>query len=362
MVRQFAPMIGGLEDAVAQLVKHLHRDHSIDGSVVTLDRSFGDLSRHLPAVGKSSGIPIRRIPFIGSSRYPVAPGVLKKLGGADLIHVHGIDFFFDFLAATRFLHRRRLVASTHGGFFHTDYASRAKRIWFASITRVSASGYARIFGSSENDADIFRQIAPRQTIAIENGVDIDKWRDAGAREPSPTLLFIGRFAVNKDVPALIRLVAALGRPWQLIVAGQPSDLSVDDLRWAAAAVGATEQLEIHVGPDDAALRELVGRATYVASASRYEGFGLSVVEGMSAGLVPVLRRIPPFERLVETTGCGLLVDMDDPLSAAGEVQKFHNEQARARRAAAILAAARFGWTRVATRFAAEYRAVLGEKE
>jgi alpha-1,3-mannosyltransferase len=358
VVRQFAPNVGGMEDAVAQLAAHLRSDHKISGSVVTLNRLFGDLNCQLPRRGEHLGIPIRRIPFRGSTRYPIAPSVLKEIGEADIVHVHGIDFFFDFLAATRWQHRRPLVASTHGGFFHTNFASSAKRAWFASITRLSARSYARIFGSSENDTATFRRIAPRQTIAIENGVNIAKWHDAGAGEPCPTMVFIGRFSVNKDIPALIRLVAALGAPWRLIVAGQPSDLSAEDLRAAAEMNGVAERVEIHVGANDAALRALIGQASYVASASRYEGFGLSVIEGMSAGLVPILRPIPPFQRLVERTGSGLLVDMNDPFIAAHKVRAFHDAAGGGRRNDAVAAASAFSWAGVATRFAAEYRMVL----
>ena len=36
----------------------------------------------------------------------------------------------------------------------------------------------------------------------------------------------------------------------------------------------------------------------VASASEYEGFGVAAVEGMSAGLFPVLSDIPTFRNLV----------------------------------------------------------------
>lgn len=362
IVRQFSPMIGGLEDAVAQLAAHLSRDHGISNSVVTLDRSFRDLSSRLPSIDENMGIPVRRIPFRGSTRYPIAPSVLRKLDGADIVHVHGIDFFFDFLSATRALHRRPLVASTHGGFFHTDFASTAKRVWFASITRLSARGYARIFGSSENDAASFRRIAPQQTMAIENGVNINKWHDAAAHESCPTMIFIGRFSVNKDIPGLIRLVAALGSPWRLIVAGQAADLSADDLRNMAQAEGAADRVEIHVGADDAAIRTLIGRSSYIASASRYEGFGLSVVEGLSAGLVPLLRPIPPFQKLVERTECGLLVDMDDLISAALKVREFHSKVSPLERIKAITAAAEFSWTGVAARFAAEYRNVLARDQ
>ena len=357
IVRQFAPMIGGLEDAVAQLAMHLQEQEGIRCSVVTLDRAFGDSSHRLPPIGEHLGIPVRRIPFYGSTRYPLAPAVLRELEGADLVHVHGIDFFFDFLVATWPLHRRPLVASTHGGFFHTSFASRAKRIWFSSVTRASAAGYRRIFGSSESDATMFRRIAPSRTMAIENGVNIEKWRGSASLTPQPTMIFIGRFSINKNVPALIRLVATLDAPWRLIVAGQPSDLSADDLRALAVKQGVSDRVEIHVSPDDAAIRALIGRASYVASASRYEGFGLSVVEGLSAGLTPLLSPIAPFRRLVERSGRGLVLDYDTPAASAAKVSAWHRD-ASAEIDRNVAAADVFGWPGVAAHFALEYRAVL----
>ena len=357
IVRQFAPMIGGLEDTVAQLAMHLQELDGITCSVVTLDRAFGDPARRLPPTGEHLGVPIRRIPFHGSSRYPLAPAVLRELHDADLIHVHGIDFFFDFLAATRPLHRRPLVASTHGGFFHTSFASQAKHIWFSSVTRASAVGYRRIFGSSENDATMFRRIAPKRTIAIENGVNIEKWRGSASPTSQPTMIFIGRFSVNKNIPALIKLIAALGAPWRLILAGQPSDLSEQDLRASTIDLGVADRVEIHANLIDLDIRALIGRSSYVASASRYEGFGLSVVEGLSAGLTPLLSPIAPFRRLVERSGRGLVLDFDAPVASAATVTAWHRD-APLEIDRNVSAAAAFGWTRVATRFADEYRAAL----
>lgn len=350
-------MIGGLEDAVAQLAVHLQEQEGIRCSVVTLDRAFGNRAHRLPPTDEHLGIPVRRIPFRGSTRYPLAPRVLRELDGADLVHVHGIDFFFDFLVATRPLHRRPLVASTHGGFFHTSFASRAKRIWFSSVTRTSAAGYSRIFGSSESDAAMFRRIAPSRTIAIENGVNVVKWRGSASPTPQPTMIFIGRFSINKNVPALIQLIAALGAPWRLIVAGQPSDLSADDLRTIAVAQGVADRVEVHVGPDDVAIRTLIGRSSYVASASQYEGFGLSVVEGLSAGLTPLLSPIAPFRRLIERTGCGIILDYDDLAASAAAVTARHRD-APGGIISNVAAAAAFGWEGVAARFAQEYRAAL----
>ncbi|MGO8586944.1 glycosyltransferase, partial [Rhizobium ruizarguesonis] len=65
------------------------------------------------------GIEVVRIPWSGTSRYPLAPQVFRHLADADLVHVHAIYFFFDALAWGRLLHGRPMIVTTHGGLFHT---------------------------------------------------------------------------------------------------------------------------------------------------------------------------------------------------------------------------------------------------
>tara|TARA_R110000868_G_scaffold372687_1_gene636501 strand:+ start:5673 stop:6806 length:1134 start_codon:yes stop_codon:yes gene_type:complete len=362
VVRQYHPAVGGLEESVAMLARSLNERSGITSSVVTLDRLFGDHDTLLAPVDEQEGVQIVRIPFRGSTRYPLAPRVLRTLAGADIIHVHGIDFFFDFLAATKPMHRRTLVASTHGGFFHTKFAGSAKKIWFNTITRGSSYAYHRIFGSSLQDAETFARIAPARTVAIENGVNVEKWRNAASQVAEPVLLFIGRFSVNKDLPALIKLIATLGPPWQLIIAGQDSDLTARDLMAIVAQHNAAGLVTIVRAPDNTSLRELIGRASFIVSASRYEGFGLSAVEGMSAGLTPILSAIAPFERLVRQSGRGRTVDFNNFLLTADVVRTELiklKEDTAGNRARNISASDAYGWPKVTDSFISHYRSILG---
>jgi alpha-1,3-mannosyltransferase len=112
------------------------------------------------------------------------------------VHVHAIDFFYDFLAWTKPFHGKKLVVTTHGGFFHTDFAARLKRVYFETATRLSALAYEKIVASSQSDAELFGRISPR-VVTIETGVSIDKFANCAAREATRTMIYFGRLSKNK---------------------------------------------------------------------------------------------------------------------------------------------------------------------
>ena len=368
VVRQFAPSVGGLETVVARLASLQRERFGHDARVVTLDRVFRENGPRLPANEVVDGVPVTRLAWRGSPRYPLCPQVLGAIRDADLVHVHAIDFFFDWLAATRWLHGRPMVASTHGGFFHTAYASRLKRLWFDTITRTSSLAYRRILATSENDGEVFRRIAGDRVVVIENGADLERQRDAACRQIVPTLLFFGRWSTNKGIDRLLSLFAqlkAIDPEWRLIVAGRPYDLTRDDLARSAARLGVDAAVEFHESPSDAELRALMTQASYFACLSRHEGFGIAAIEAMSAGLVPLLSDIPPFRKIVEQSGCGLVLpttaDDASPRDAVLAMQRLHEtlrDTGNPQRSRGMRFAERYEWSTVADRFDQQYREVL----
>jgi alpha-1,3-mannosyltransferase len=361
VVRQFHPGIGGLE-AVVGAIASAQAAAGNRVRVVTLDRLFNDAGqRRLPARENHNGIEIVRIPYFGSSRYPLAPTVLMHIAGADIIHVHAIDFFFDYLAWTKFLHGRKLVVSTHGGFFHTQFASRLKQVWFSTVTRASMAFYAGVAAVSASDFERFRQVRKQGMVCIENGVTVSTFHDASARRLRKSIVSIGRFSTNKRLDRLVAFVRALRRQdpeWRLTIAGRQADLSADDVRALVDRAGLRDAVEVIVSPSDDEVRSLMRKSSFAASASDYEGFGMSAVEGMSAGLVPLLSPIPPFRRLASRTGLGLILDFAHPDAAARRLLR-NLPRLAAQRATCMKAAAAYDWRHVCEKFTALYAAVTG---
>ena len=365
VVRQFHPGVGGLESVVRSLASaQAKAGHRV--RVVTLDRLFNVAARHkLPAREILDDIEIVRVSYFGSSRYPVALSALRHIKDADLVHVHAIDFFFDYLAWTKLLHGRKLVVSTHGGFFHTRYASLLKRVWFQTVTRFSLKFYAGVAAVSASDFERFSSIRSSGMVCIENGVHISSFRDAAAGTFQKSIISLGRFAKNKRIDRLIEFLRALrgyDREWRLTIAGRPGDLRANEVAALAANAGLGDAIDVVASPDEGTVKTLMRKSSFVASSSEYEGFGVAAVEGMSAGLFPLLSEIPPFRRLIARTGLGIAIDYSRPDAGARLLLQNLPKIASAykqRRAACMQAASAYDWPGVCQKYFELYNAATG---
>jgi alpha-1,3-mannosyltransferase len=371
VVRQYLPSVGGLEEVVRNLAQQQSQGGRYTPTVLTLNRVFRTGGTLLPAAETLDGVAVQRLSYAGSERYPLCPQVAGALRGADLVHVHGIEFFFDYLALLHPLMRTPLLASTHGGFFHSGFASRLKQIYFRSVTRLSARAYQKVIATSENDGQLFSPVVPKDNLlVIENGVDMGKFADAAAPDLRPVLIYFGRWSVNKGLLECIDVLAALCRqqpdvPWQLLIAGREYDLDAKALHGYAHAHGIADRIALHPNPGVAELRQLIGMASYFLCLSHHEGFGIAPIEAISAGLIPLLSPIPPFVRLFQTTDAGALLDAPNAAQQAWQISLLHAQMAdtvlrlEARRAVAAAALNAYSWQGVAARYAQQYDLALG---
>lgn len=311
VLRQYPPGIGGVENYASLLAEgQARRGHAV--RVVTLDRIFDGSGDRLPRLEVKNGVEIRRVPFAGPRKYPIAPALIRHLGHADLVHVHGIDFAADYLALTQAIHRRPMVISTHGGIFHTDFAKHFKKIWFNTLTRMSAGAYRTVIASSLQDGDIFERIAPGRVAVVENAVDVEKF--AGLADPQARqMIYFGRLAPNKGLPRLIRWFSRLvtaDAQWQLVVAGKEMGTRISELQEIARLHGVGDSVRFIAEPSNADLARLIGASSVYVGPSTFEGFGLAAVEAASAGLFPLLSDIAPFRRTVSRMCIGMIHDFD----------------------------------------------------
>lgn len=362
-VRQYPPGVGGVEATVSSLAeRQAAQGHRV--RVVTLNRIFDGRGGRLASREWRNGVEVVRVPYLGPRKYPLAPGVLRHLRDAEVVHVHGLEFFADCVGLLRFVHRKPLVLSTHGGFFHTSFAQRVKRLWFHTITRTTLRNYAAVAASSVQDAAIFERLAPNKVVTVENAVDTAKFAGLAARG-SKTMIYFGRLAPNKGLDRLIPWFASLvetDAQWRLIIAGKEMGVSLDALRALASSCRIAGAVELHPAPTDEQLSQLIRRANVYVGASTFEGFGLAAVEGIGAGLFPLLSDIAPFRRTIERVGCGLTVDFQPGLNLDRFLTALERHEAHAPPASLLPPLRGYDWSTVLDRFATIYAEAIAREQ
>jgi len=363
LTRQFLPAQGGLESVVEGLSVALkHNGHAVQVATLRLLFSSGAVA---PEYSTEAGLQVHRMRHWGPQRYPVAPAALHAVRGYDVVHIHAIDFFVDYLSLLRSWHRIPLVVSTHGGFFHTRRAQAFKEMYFKTITRQSLGGVEAVVCVSQHDREVFSRIVPPQRIrVIENGASIDGfWNLKKNREPG-LVLGIARLAENKCVHKVLEAMALLKHRYpQLRLEWVGADFSSlrPGLERRVAELGLAGRVYFHGAASREQLYKLLERAHFFVSASSYEGFGLSTVEAMSAGNVVVVTAVGAHPDMIEDGVSGILMDQD----ASGLV--YHMERVLAMPdkqleqigSAARAATQRFSWSRIVPQYEQLYREVAG---
>lgn len=340
VVRQYAPSVGGLETFVAMLAAAL-RPFDCTSEVLTLERVFNSAdTRRLPSKEVVDGVPVRRVPMLGHPRF-FAPIIEDGLLDAyDVIHVHGVDGMFDRLALRRRRPAQKLIATSHGLFFHTRWMTPVKELYLRTATRAAAARYDLLIANSVSDMRRLRMVSD-DVVHLPNGVKPLGHFVANGGD----ILCLGRLATHKHVE---RIIATLAQPGlhgvRLHVVGPEWNVTHLDLARAAEFYNVADRVLLHGRVGAARVAEIARDCGLFASASTYEGFGMSMIEAMSVGLIPVVHANPAFVELLSAANSGELVDFKQPAAAAAAMRRQLDKVCELDRRRAIAYAARFSWS------------------
>ncbi|HLC92846.1 MAG TPA: glycosyltransferase family 4 protein [archaeon] len=314
VANHYAPCIGGIERVVQDISIGLAgKGHEV--RVVCLDRCANSKEK-LPEMENIGGIGVERVPFLDLKYYKVAPSVFSRIGDAEVVHVHGIGFLSDFLIITKPLHKKKVVVSTHGGIFHTKAIGMLKSVYFRVVQGIVLNFADAVIAVSKNDYELFSKICGK-TALIENGIDLSGI--SAAQKRRNTFLFVGRFSRNKRVENMLEAFSRLqNRKFELLIAGVDWENLLESYKEKVKALGIEKNVRFVIGPSKDELRALYAGSEFFVSASRYEGFGLALVEGMAHGCIPIVQGNEGFSAILRK-GEGFFVDFDESGPAAEKI-------------------------------------------
>jgi alpha-1,3-mannosyltransferase len=362
LTRQFLPGQGGMESVVQGLSAALQRSgHTVQVATLRTVFATGTMA---PVESVEAGLAVRRMRHWGPRRYPVALAALRAVRGYDLVHIHAIDFFVDYLSLMRRLHRVPLVVSTHGGFFHTPWAKGFKEIYFKTVTRKSLRGVGAVICVSQHDRKVFDTIVPPQRIrVIENGADIDRFWSLKKNIEPGLVLGIARVAENKRIQRVLEAMALLKHRFphlQLAWVGPDFAGLRSKLERSVVELGLAGRVRFYGAASREELYVLLQRAHFFVSASSYEGFGLSTIEAMSAATVVLVTAVGAHPDVVQDGVSGFLMDQDATAIGAQmeHILSLGPEKLAEIGEAARAATRRFSWAQIAPQYEQLYREVL----
>lgn len=184
---------------------------------------------------------------------------------------------------------------------------------------------------------------------------------AASATPAKVVLYVGRLDPYKNVPALVDAFALLlketNRPLHLLIVG-PEDPRYPEARLHAQYRGIQDRVTFIRGASDAELLAAYRNASVLVNPSRYEGFGLPMLEAMKCG-TPVICADGGSQPEI-AGGAAEVVPVGDEQALVATLKRVLFEPGRAADLAArgLARAADFSWDTTAAATLALYKEAM----
>ncbi|HSI13296.1 MAG TPA: glycosyltransferase family 4 protein [Chthoniobacter sp.] len=256
----------------------------------------------------------------------------------DVVHAHGDDYF---IWGQKPVHVRTMHGSCMTEALHIPGIKEKLRMALLGLSEIVATAAAhRTVGVSENT----RRSYPWIRQVIPNGVNLERFHPANAKEMVPTILFVGTYKNRKRGELLMkafveRVRPALPKAQLWMVCGD-----------APEAPGVTVLGRV----SEEKLADLYRRAWVFCLPSSYEGFGVPYIEAMASGTAVVATPNPGSVEVLAHGRFGRLVAAEALGDAVLELLQNRGERERLV-AAGLERAQQYQWPRILDQYRDLYR-------
>jgi glycosyltransferase involved in cell wall biosynthesis len=223
---------------------------------------------------------------------------------------------------------RRLASGAHPRRAVRNYLLHAPLTMYSGIAALS---------QHERERLIELGIAPERITVLPNALDLSQFRAPAAEVQlpftRPIILFIGQLVYRKGFDVLARAMpAVLARfPHASFVFISHNRQEEPTLRQLAGDAGALHAMHLLGNVSEPEKVRLLQSADLVVAPSRYEGFGIPIIEAMAAGRPLITTDAPAGNELVEHERTGLLVPYADHDALAAAIVRVLIDPALAER-------------------------------
>jgi len=211
------------------------------------------------------------------------------------------------------------LLTVHGWSF-AAYDGLAGRffLWIERLMRPLTTAVVCVAEETREQGLAARTCDLRRTVVIPNAVDVRSFSAMSGGSSTAQIVGVGRFAYPKDFTTLLDALTLVAAPCHVRLAGDGPALPA-----VAAALtrnGLSHRVELLGARDD--IPELLARSDVFVLSSRSEGFPVSVLEAMAAGLPVVATDVGGVAEAVEDGETGFLVPAADSEALARALERL----------------------------------------
>ena len=237
------------------------------------------------------------------------------------------------------------------------------------ISQHSAGKYITVSHFSKQDICRFHGLADERVVVIHNAAHARFYEVLPAAQialvrnkyglPPGYFLVLGGFDKRKNVETLVEAFAQLPNDVPPLTLAGEHKWEFAEIAAKIRALGLQERVFCPDNIDDADLPAIYQGALALVHPSRYEGFGLQLVEAMASGIPVLASETTSLPEVLD--GSGLLFNPEDPASIARQMDRIVRDPAlrmatveKGRQRARV-----FSWRKAAAQTLGVYQELIG---
>ena len=231
----------------------------------------------------------------------------------DIVHVHLFPLLYWAAFASLF---------SSAKYIYTEHSTSNRRRnipIFRNLERFVYSRYDKISSVSGNTPMSLKEWLrsdDERLLVINNGVDLNRFISSQKGERKNQIVMISRFAPSKDHKTLIRAMKNVDSDLQLALVG--SGALINECKEFALSFGVLDRVHFLGERED--VSDVISESLIGVQSSKWEGFGLTVIEMMAGGLPVIASNVDGMSQIVE--GAGILFEIGNDEELSEQINKL----------------------------------------